>query len=156
MRKLRSEYGGGDSGRHERPLARARKPKDPKDLDDDAPTYVDEHSQDVVSKEAYEEMISKDKPAAPNQTDSPELAEIGDDVQKAASNKRTAEKPMPKEVTASIGKSRRKRLAKAVGNDSEDVQTSSKQDIEERPEAPERSKRVKRSKKIKLSFDEVE
>ena len=153
MRRLRSEYGGGDSGGRERPLARPRKPKDPNDLDDDAPTYVDEHSQDVVSKEAYEAMTSKDEPAASKQTDSPDCAEMGGDMQKVTSSERTAEKPTPKEATASIGKSKRKRLAKVVGNDSEIVQTSKKQEIEE---SPERSKRVKKGKKIKLSFDEVE
>ena len=153
LRKLRSEYGGGDSSRHERPLARARKPKDPKDLDDDAPTYINEHSQDVVSKEAYEAMISKDEPAAPNQTESPHRAEIGGDVQKETYSEQSAEKPISKEATASIGNSRRKRLAKVVGDDSDIIQTSNKQDTEEKPE---RSKRVKRSKKIKLSFDKVE
>ena len=152
MQRLRSEYGGGDSGRHERPVARARKPKDPKDLDDDAPTYVDEQSQDVVSKEAYEAMISKDKPAASNQTDTPDRAEMGDDTHKGTTRKRTAEKSIPTEATASIGKSRRKRLAKVVGDDSETIQKGNQED---REESPERSKRVKKSKKIKLSFDEV-
>ena len=153
MRRLRSEYGGGDSGRHERPLARARKPKDPKDLDDDAPTYVNEHNQDVVSKEAYEAMISNDEPAAPNQMESPHRAEPEDDVQKVTYSEQSAEKPISKEATASIGNSRRKRPAKVVGNDSDIIQTNDKQGIEGRPE---RSKRVNRSKKIKLSFDEVE
>ena len=153
MRRLRSEYGSGDSGRHERPLARPRKPKDSKDLDDDGPTYVDEHSQDVVSKEAYEAMISKDEPAAPNQTDSLDRAETGDNVQKVTSSEGVGEKPFPKEATASIGKSKRKRLARVVGDDREVTQTSEKQDIKEKPE---RSERVKQSKKIKLSFDEVE
>ncbi|KAL8793959.1 MAG: hypothetical protein Q9195_003472 [Heterodermia aff. obscurata] len=124
-----------------------------RDVDDEAPTYVDEQSQDVVSKEAYEAMISRDKPAASNQTDSPGSAEMGDDTQKVTSSERTAEKAIPKEATASIGKSRKKRLAKVVGDGSEIVQTGDKHDVEA---SPERAKRVKKSKRIKLSFDEVE
>ena len=122
-----------------------------------------------MSKEAYEAMASKDEPRASKQRDSRACAEMGDSIQKVTSNERTAEEPTLlqkvtpsertaeeptlQEATTSIGKSKKKRLAKVVGNHSELTQTGSKQDINE---SPERSKRVKRSKKIKLSFDEME
>jgi hypothetical protein len=55
LRKLKSQYGG-DQDRHERPIARPR--KDRADDEDEGPTYVDEASNDTISKEDYEKMIN--------------------------------------------------------------------------------------------------
>ena len=74
LRRLRAKHGGGDSARHERPLARPR--KQVKDGEDDQPTYVVEGSQDTLSKAEYEALMGtandekqdENEPASSRQT----------------------------------------------------------------------------------------
>lgn len=134
-------------------MARPRKTRDPKDLDDDAPVFIDEHSQDVVSKEAYEAMISKPEPGVSERVDPSKQAETKDDVQKGSDNEATSENSNSKKITATIGGSRKRRLAKVVGDDEEATQTPIQQDARETSNKP---KLATKSKKIKLSFDEME
>ncbi|KAI9768210.1 MAG: hypothetical protein M1840_005040 [Geoglossum simile] len=56
LRKLRSQQGGGDSHRHERPLARPKHIRSGDAADD--PTYVDEGS-NILSKAEYEALLGK-------------------------------------------------------------------------------------------------
>ncbi|KAI9747037.1 MAG: hypothetical protein M1835_002251 [Candelina submexicana] len=58
LRKLKGEYGAGDSHRHERPTARPRKQQTGED-DDDGPTYVDEESNETISKSQYDALVGK-------------------------------------------------------------------------------------------------
>lgn len=152
LRKLRSEYGGSDSIRHERPLARPRKQiKDGED--DDHPTYVVEDTQDTMSKEAYDELLGSTKKvdetaekglAPPKQSDENHEQTVNSPIL-------SSQDPVPaKEHTAAIGGSNKRRLAKIVGGESE-TQISS---TTEGPSNVQRKSKLKRSKKVKLSFDE--
>jgi hypothetical protein len=56
LRRLRGEITGGDSPRHEQPIPRNKRLK--QDDEDDAPTYVLEESNESVSKEEYDALVS--------------------------------------------------------------------------------------------------
>ena len=146
LRRLRSEHANGDTSRHERPLARPRKLGDAGKVDDDGPTYVDDQNHEVISKEAYETLVSKAGTAVPESVKpvEPELSET------ATTGESSKEELIVKETIAAIGGSTKRRLAKVVG------------DEEEIKEAPHKSgegtrtpKKGKKGKKIKLSFDDV-
>ncbi|KAI9718398.1 MAG: hypothetical protein M1812_004119 [Candelaria pacifica] len=59
LRKLKSEYGSGDSHRHERPVARPRKHQTEEGEDDDRPTYVDEETNEIISEGQYHDLVGK-------------------------------------------------------------------------------------------------
>ena len=147
LRKLRGEYGGADSIRHERPLARPRKKATDGD-DDDQPTYVVEGSQDTLSKHEYEALVRKDM----------DDGEAEDQRQKGFEGSTTTEKPQNEEKfrfengfeptqgqVAAIGGAKKKRNVIAIGaDDQEDEQESGKK----------RPSKAKKGKKVKLSFDQ--
>ena len=153
LQRLRGEYGGEGSGRHERPLARPRKLRDPNDLDDDAPTYVDEQNQDVVSKEAYETLISKGESTVPDSAESPPLEATKEIVQAASADKALEQDSRTRNDIAAIGGSRKRRQAKVVQAEDEAIQASHMQSTEKDGKA---SDRRKTRKKIKLSFEYVD
>lgn len=154
MQRFRDECGGGDSSRLERSLARPKRPRDSTELEDDAPTYVDERSQNVVSKETYEAMISKNEVEDSRLAHPSGCAEEEESAQTAAFNETTLGSMTPKEPTANIGRSTRKRLVKVVGDPGDLAQASDETHRAYSPESLRRTKKSKKSKKIKLSFDE--
>ena len=148
LRRLRSEQGAGDSGRHERPLARPRKPGG--DLDDDGPTYVDEQSQDVVTNEEYEALISNTEPPA-SITNNPLVPQsVEQPEQKVPVDESVTEIPAAKENVATVGRSTKRKLAKVVG-EKEEIKDGAKSPKNEVKSA----KQEKKSKKVKLSFDDA-
>ncbi|KAJ5098686.1 hypothetical protein N7532_005687 [Penicillium argentinense] len=146
LQKLRGQYGN-NNGRLERPAARPRKLKDSKDEDDDEPVYVDEESNEVISKEEYKALVKSDEP---NQN--------GDE---STNDQTTAdgEKPTPKAESehrkqtnlTEVGGQKKRKQAKVVGEDQpppEEQQEKPKTPVSKKPE------KAKKAKKIKLSFDE--
>ena len=150
LRRLRGEVGGQDSARHERPLARPRKPKTPNEDDDDAPTYVDEDSHDVVSKDEYEALIEKEGSIKPGcETAADTLSDADHKRQEPSASNGASEAATPREHVATIGSSSKRRLAKVIGE--EETQPGEQDEVQsKRSQKP----KAKRSKKIKLSFDE--
>ena len=146
LQKLRSEHAVGDNGRHERPLARPRKLRDAGKVDDDGPTYVDEQNHEVITREAYEALVSKAGTVSP---ESGKLVE-SELSETATAGDFTKEESNSKETIAIIGGSTKRRLAKVVGDDEE---------TKEAPQGSEKdtrtTKRGKKGKKIKLSFDDA-
>lgn len=149
---MRGETSGVDSPRPERFSQRPRKPKNKDDEDDDAPTYVDEETNDTVTKEDYEALLkgSEDKPEGDGDGD----AASGEPKEPAASSEKAniADAPKAQEKIAEIGGQKRKKQARVVGGD-DDVAA-------EDDEAPRKdnssSRRPKaKKKKMKLSFDEA-
>lgn len=150
LRKLRSEYGGADSARHERPLARPR--KHVKDDEDDQPTFVVEGSQDTLSKAEYEalmevasdekhdgnEAVSDRQPGAEDEKPRDNSTEIPDNATPA------------KQQSASIGASNKRRFAKIVGDEDEGIAKSQEEDSARTTKKP----KIKKGKKVKLSFAE--
>ncbi|KAJ5946277.1 hypothetical protein N7454_003116 [Penicillium verhagenii] len=136
LQRLRGQYGGDTSGRLERPAARPKKIKDPKDEEDDEPVYVDEESNQVITKEEYKALVEPPKEDETNTGDS-SIAE-GD---------RKPTEPIAKQSNLTeVGGQRKRKQAKVVGE--ENKPESESPTVEKTPKKP------KKAKKIKLSFDE--
>ena len=147
LRRLRGEFGGGDSSRHERPLARPRKQQKSDSVNDDAPTYVDAENHNVLSKEEYEALISQDDAASKQMAESSLSTADDHDTQKETL------KPTSTEPAVAIGGSKKKRRAKVLQDDETNAQGF--QDDDGTKSAKSIKPRMK-SKKVKLSFDDVD
>ncbi|KAJ5599473.1 hypothetical protein N7450_000540 [Penicillium hetheringtonii] len=140
LQKLRGQYGD-NSGRLERPAARPLKAKDKRDEEEDEPVYVDEESNEVISKEEYKALVgamiqnraTKDSSTADNQDES-------------------TSQPEPTSAKQSnlteVGGQKKRKQAKVVGED-----TKPEPD-EPLPAKASTTRKPKKAKKIKLSFDE--
>jgi len=148
LRKLKNEYGGSNSDRHERPSARPRKQKDGED-DDDEPTYVDEESNDTLTKAQYEAILTAEQVMLKEQHIEPPKAHNDGAVPQDAAEKISNEISSRKELVAAIGGAGKRRIAKVVGDDGTD------QNGQERVQDANVGKRSsKKPKKIKLSFND--
>ncbi|KAK0507869.1 hypothetical protein JMJ35_009758 [Cladonia borealis] len=151
LRKLRSEYQGGDSARHERPLARPR--KHIKDGDeDDEPTFVVEGSQDTLSKAEYEALMGvvSDEKHDGNEAVSDPQPESKDEKPGESSTEISDNSTPAKQVNASIGASNKRRFAKIVGDEDEGAAESRDENSPRTTKKP----KAKKAKKVKLSFAE--
>lgn len=149
LQRLRGQYGT-TTGRLERPIARPRKPK--QDDDDDEPTYVDEESHDVISKEEYQALVQesnqKDDECPEQEPADEEQSLQGSDGKDNADTAKDA--PVSKQNVAEIGGPKKRKQAKVVGKDNKEPEE------EEQRETPTVRKPKQKKKKIKLSFDEEE
>ncbi|KAM5467382.1 hypothetical protein MauCBS54593_005350 [Microsporum audouinii] len=154
LRKLRNQYGDGGEYHRSRPSPRPTKGKYVED-EDDGPTYIDEESNEVITKDKYLEMVAgprdettgaegigteeNDQSAATKNSTGEDGAEVGTRASKSKQN------------VAEIGASKKRKQGKIVGGDDvpKDQQASQSQ-----PEAPKRKKDTK--KKVKLSFEDEE
>ncbi|KAJ5200330.1 hypothetical protein N7491_008868 [Penicillium cf. griseofulvum] len=139
LQKLRGQYGD-NTGRLERPALRPSRLKVNKDDDDDEPTYLDEESNEVISKEQYKALVDESGPKGEDEAGNLKDNSTGDQ-DKSQSELFTSKQNNLTEV----GGQRKRKQAKVVGEDNaeaEDVQ----------PKVT--SKKSKKPKKIKLSFDE--
>ena len=150
LRRLRNEAGGQDPVRHARQLTRPKKQKHLSDDEDDAPTYVDEASRDVVTKKEFEALINRTEERDPRIKDSsPTLEEEEQQKQVGGLDEPLLEVGSSKEQIASIGAGSKRRFAKVVGDE----------EVKQPEPITEGSKRtnvakIKKDKRIKLSFDE--
>ncbi|KAL1961691.1 hypothetical protein VTN77DRAFT_1329 [Rasamsonia byssochlamydoides] len=156
LRKLRDQYGGGDSIRHARPQQRPRKPKDD---DDDGPTYVYEGTNDIISKEEYEALVRGDDEKKDESTGQTGSLPEGSEAKPSSSEKETdtldAEEDGPKsqQKLAEIGGQKKRKQAKVVGE--ENVAERETDTVrEDNPSTRRVDKPKQKKKKIKLSFDE--
>lgn len=149
LQKLRGQYGS-NSGRLERPAARPRRLKDPKDDDDDEPVYIDEESNEVISKEEYRVLagVTTEKEGEASLEDQSTTESKG----KAHTQKEftTAKQNNLTEV----GGQRKRKQAKVVGEDKPEEQKVPGNGPDEAQPKPPASRKPKKTKKIKLSFDE--
>lgn len=140
LQRLRGQIQNGDSSRHEQPVARNRKVKEE---EDDAPAYVLEGTNQSLTKEEYEDLVSC---KAPKEESCPSLRDAN-----GASVEEGNVKPRDK-IAEVGGNAKKRKVAKIVGDEPDEkvkVQTSKKQD----------TKAVKKSKKakaVKLSFGDEE
>ncbi|KAJ6119947.1 hypothetical protein N7523_004227 [Penicillium sp. IBT 18751x] len=136
LQKLRGHYGNND-GRLERPALRPRKAKNPDD-DDDAPVYVDEESNEVISKEEYQALVGGTDSQTQEGGSKDQSAE-GDD--KAS----TLKEPSAKQNNLTeVGGQKKRKQAKVVGEDT----------LEEEAKPKASARKSKKGKKIKLSFED--
>jgi len=125
---------------------RPQKARDNND-DDDAPVYVDEESNEVITKEEYRALVG----GTANQTE--------DGTKDQPTEKEDKTEP-PKEPTAKqsnlteVGGQKKRKQARVVGEDKPGAEEA-KPESEGKPKASaSASRKPKKAKKIKLSFDE--
>lgn len=127
------------------------------DLEDDAPTYIDEDNNEMISKEDFESMS---KPMAKSTSDKSKIADYGEQN----SNEAKSRKQSSESLTA-FGSSNKRKAAKIVAGDEAEAgldpadskAASSSKKVDAHEGAMEPAKKVKlakKAKRIKLSFDE--
>lgn len=149
LQKLRGQYGT-TSGRLERPAARPRKLKDGKDDDDDEPVYVDEESNEVISKEEYQALVGDSATEKEGEATLKEPSTAGGEDKTHTLKESTTAK---QSNLTEVGGQRKRKQAKVVGEDKPEVEQTKPENEEAQPKAP-ASRKPKKAKKIKLSFDE--
>ncbi|KAL1863389.1 hypothetical protein Plec18167_000483 [Paecilomyces lecythidis] len=145
LQRLKSQYGGANSGRHERPIPRPRRLQ--KDDDEDAPTYVDEETNEVISKEEYEFLVRGEKG---DESQDEAKDETASGPAKDADQAESETGAQQKQNIAEIGGPKKRKQGRVVGE--EDTPEST----ERRQESSSSRKPKQKKKKIKLSFDEGE
>jgi hypothetical protein len=150
LQKLRGHYGD-TSGRLERPSPRPRKLKDKNDEDDDAPVYVDEESNEVISKAEYEALVGggtdqKDNEASTKDTHT--------ENEQASAQTQTGTSTAKQSNLTEVGGPRKRKQAKIVGENEDKEKSEEKQEADEAQPKAAALRKSKKAKKIKLSFDE--
>ncbi|KAK0928309.1 hypothetical protein LTR29_017402 [Friedmanniomyces endolithicus] len=150
LQRLHDQKAGrGDTDRHERPLARPMRAKDPND--DDGPTVVDE-SGETVSKAEYEKLTAADAENADATAGGPGDGETkGDDPAVVMSGALPAVDGKKGGVATTSGLVTKKRKAAKIVGDA-DGETATKVASEKEAVA----KPKKKAKLIKLAFDDGE
>ncbi|OJD28480.1 hypothetical protein ACJ73_00111 [Blastomyces percursus] len=150
LRKLRSQYGDGSGVRNDRPSPHPTKKKDTDD--DDAPTYVDETSNEIISKEEYDALMRGDsdnkigKSSGNNGNENEKTRSTNDTGDGDEQGELQGPKAKQKQHFAGIGGAKKRKQAKVIGEDS----------TEDATRKPPASRNPKLKKKIKLSFDDDE
>ncbi|KAJ9193036.1 hypothetical protein DTO027B5_4619 [Paecilomyces variotii] len=146
LQRLKSQYGGANSGRHERAIPRPRRLQ--KDDDEDAPTYVDGETNEVISKEEYESLVQGDKNDGSKDETKEETASAPAEDEADTANPET--KAQQKQNIAEIGGPKKRKQGRVVGEE------DTAENAERRQESSSSRKPKQKKKKIKLSFDEGE
>ena len=151
---MRAEHGRNDSDRHERPLARPRK-QTKNDEEDDQPTYVVEDGLETLSKAEYDALKERNEGEEERDAEMPLSAkedDVADSTTNVASGKCTStdEVAPGKQHVAGIGASNKRKVAKVIGDDIDEITRSDKAP----PAQQVKSSRGKKLRKVKLSFDE--
>ncbi|EEH50823.1 uncharacterized protein PADG_06902 [Paracoccidioides brasiliensis Pb18] len=149
LRKLRSEYDNGSCVRNNRPKPFPTKKRDADD--DDAPTYVDEDSNEVISKEEYEALVRRndDNKIVENSRNNREDAS---DQAKSPQVETNGEAPVEpqgsmtkqKQQVVEIGGTKKRKQGKVIGQEA----------TGEDAKKPQALRKPKQKKKIKLSFND--
>ena len=159
LRRLRDEYGNENSARHERPLARPKKHRISDGDDDDEPTYVDEISQNVVSKANYDAPMNLkrlEKEEERSSSTSPNQRNLQIEKHATIGNDDLDPEIPPSQLEANIGGNLKKRLPKIVGDDGKSAHGMSNRNppVVDSGSISKSRKKEKKAKKMKLSFDE--
>ncbi|USP78230.1 uncharacterized protein yc1106_05504 [Curvularia clavata] len=143
LQRLRGQLQSGDTARHEHPIARnKRMAKD--DDEDDAPTYVLEETNQSLSKEEYDALVSgKD---GKGETE-PVIEESEQKADREVDLK-------PKDKIAEVGTNAKKRkAAKIIGGDQDDGTGENEAERNnEKPATKTAKKPKKKAKAVKLTF----
>lgn len=125
----------------ERPALRPTRLKVNNEDDDDEPTYLDEESNEVISKEEYKALVGESSPKGEDEASSSAKDNSTGDQDKFQTELSTSRQ----NNLAEVGGQRKRKQAKVVGEDNAEPK-------EVQPKVT--SKKSKKPKKIKLSFDE--
>jgi hypothetical protein len=146
---LRDQQDGGDSHRHERPLARPKRNRDG-DVGDE-PTYVDGENNNILSKAEYEALLGNVEGRESN-TESQLMGNAAHPTsEKGQIAGHTEDIRNSKELLAGIGERKKRQAGKAVGVDLQNNE-SAEADKPQLGKAKSTNK-PKKAKKVKLSFE---
>ena len=145
LQRLKNQYGN-SSGRLERPVARPRLAK--RDDEDDAPTYVDEESNEVLSKEEYEALVRGDDPQKAGEATDGATSQRREEPS-TGDNTTEKTRSTPKQNVVDVGGPKKRKQAKVVGEESSAGRDQSP------PKELASTKPKGKKKKIKLSFDDA-
>ena len=133
----------GDSARHEQPIARNKRMK--KDDEDDAPTYVLEESNQSLTKEEYDALVSGKDPKKEEEN----VAE--DDSKEETADPESKQK----DKIAGVGAGTKKRkAAKIIGEEQQESKEGGKN--VKTSDAKMVKKPKKKAKAVKLTFGDEE
>ncbi|KAL8656099.1 MAG: hypothetical protein Q9210_000484 [Variospora velana] len=157
LRKLKSEYEGTDSARHQRSLARPKRQRDAVDEEDDEPVYVHETEPNVpMSKADHDALldasIKKQEPAEEAQRGRSDesVLDLKAPPSVPSAEEGVLQEVQPQQQLAVIGAASRKRSVKVVGDN---APATGVQESGARSEA--KSKQgLKKVKRPKLSFQQ--
>ncbi|KAH6883077.1 hypothetical protein BKA58DRAFT_434832 [Alternaria rosae] len=145
LQRLRGQLTSGDTARHEHPIARNKRMKKDDD-EDDAPTYVMEETNQSLSKEEYDALVSG--------KDDKEGGEPAAD--EAGKKKDSDAKFQSKDKIAEVGAvSKKRKAAKIIGDDQDESMKGEETDVK-KPETKSVKKPKKKAKAVKLTFGEDE
>lgn len=154
LRRLRGQARGNidDPDRHTNPTVLSKAPKRLENDDEDAPTYVVEGSNDTLSKEEYEKLITgKSEEHEPmEEIKAIEASNDANDTKDASKSLKTSHR-----VAEAGVMSKKRKATKVVGDEDETETSESKADTKSKP-ASKKAKAKSRSKSVKLSFDDEE
>lgn len=156
LRRIR-ESNSGHNDRHERPVARPQRPRDPNADEEDAPIYVDEGG-DTLSKAEYDAMVKQTEDGTNDATTAatkPDETVGGSVVGELQGTEPLASGAIRggKAVLVDAGVSKKRKVAKIVGGEDEGVKEG-EGEVERRKPVVKKVK--KKGKPIKLSFDDDE
>ncbi|KAF1849367.1 uncharacterized protein K460DRAFT_281341 [Cucurbitaria berberidis CBS 394.84] len=145
LQRLRGQLAGGDSARHEQPILRNKRMKQDDD-EDDAPTYVLEETNQSLTKEEYDALVSgKDNEEGEKSTGDGALKERvveGD------------EKPKDKIVEVGVNAKKRK-AAKIISDENEQSKEEDGKAVK-KADGKVMKKTKKKAKAVKLTFGDEE
>lgn len=144
--------------RQERPLKRPRKERN--EDDDDAPTYVDEESQNIISKAEYESLANVTDDSHRRMQDEVTVSNRDEDQGAIARleerNDSTGDipskPPRKDQQKTDIGSRKRRKAVKVVTGDHNDHHDAQRRSVS--PKGGLEVKPRKNKQKIKLSFDD--
>ena len=122
--------------------------------DEDAPVYLDADGREAISKSEYDTLLKEANSSEANDGKvssgkSSSLVEAIDQAER--SDAQQSPKIASQQQAATLVKSSKRRLIKAIGHDAGDDESDGQY---ERPTAKFSSKSTKKPKKVKLSFEE--
>lgn len=157
----------GLDGRHERAFARPKKARTAEDEEDDLPAFVDEETNESLSKEEYASLVG----AAAVEESKPDDAGAGKEGSKekdsnegVAGEKAVIENVKSKDQGVGIGASKKRKVGKLIGSEEEGIKTGPRvaestaklTALVDGKSKGEPIKPKKKVKKIKLSFGDDE
>ncbi|PGH27672.1 hypothetical protein AJ80_00687 [Polytolypa hystricis UAMH7299] len=153
LRKLRGQYGEGDRAPQQ------RRPVKPKSHDDDdEPTYVDEESNEIISKEEYKALLEGGEGGPTGEQNEGEEGkregEDGEDKLSPENAKAKAavelETARPVQQFGQIGGAKKRKQGRIVGESGQEEQ----REPPEQTETNRTANKPKKKRKIKLTFEE--
>ncbi|KAI9886340.1 MAG: hypothetical protein M1823_001848 [Watsoniomyces obsoletus] len=167
LRRLKQQHAPEDGARRERPVGRPDRPKRLQmgdDDEDDAPTYVDGDTNEVITSSDYQKLVGG--PAS----DSQDAAQSAEEVKTTVAATTATEVPVESDAlnagqanVAQVGERRKKRVGKVVGDDDDDDLSQEREREKGKgeetvskvpPKGLDKSSAKKTRKKVKLSFDD--